>query len=286
MHSQSRFSLPPVKKRIQNPRAGRALNFGMNQSRQNVVNSLMKQGVKDPRQVLDYVNYTEDRKLVGDFTPGEVEFRMRRATQSKLLPSQQLGPNTTPPPKKQEPPFFKEGGWIQGAINPAHKGYCTPMTKKTCTGARRNFAMTMKKHHGFQKDLGGTLTTEDPTTPPSTRKNLFEKTDPTFNNQPEFDLFYKKKALKLLQTENPDKYEEYFSDNATGKDVGGGLSVLMTQYDFPQFRDNSVNYKVPIHYLSYDKPQSQQYKKDVALIDSLAKTKSRNKGGRFSKYKY
>ena len=34
-------------------------------------------------------------------------------------------------------------------LNPKHKGYCTPMTKKTCTGKRKAFAMTMKKHHGF-----------------------------------------------------------------------------------------------------------------------------------------
>lgn len=39
--------------------------------------------------------------------------------------------------------------WIQGAVNPAHKGYCTPMTKSTCTGRRKAFAKTMKKHHGF-----------------------------------------------------------------------------------------------------------------------------------------
>lgn len=44
---------------------------------------------------------------------------------------------------------FKSGGWIQKAINPAHKGYCTPMTKSTCTGRRRALAMTFKKHHGF-----------------------------------------------------------------------------------------------------------------------------------------
>ena len=38
---------------------------------------------------------------------------------------------------------FKKGGkvedknWIQKAVNPKHKGYCTPMTKKTCTPARK-----------------------------------------------------------------------------------------------------------------------------------------------------
>ena len=45
----------------------------------------------------------------------------------------------------------KKEKWIQKAINPKHEGYCTPMTKKTCTGARKRFAQTMKKKHGFHK---------------------------------------------------------------------------------------------------------------------------------------
>ena len=45
---------------------------------------------------------------------------------------------------------FKKGGstdkkWIQKAINPAHKGYCTPMTKPTCTPKRKALARTLKK---------------------------------------------------------------------------------------------------------------------------------------------
>ena len=39
----------------------------------------------------------------------------------------------------------KEGKWIQKAINPAHKGYCTPMTKPTCTPKRKALAITLKK---------------------------------------------------------------------------------------------------------------------------------------------
>jgi len=35
--------------------------------------------------------------------------------------------------------------WIKKAINPAHKWYCTPMTKKTCTKKRKNLAKTLKK---------------------------------------------------------------------------------------------------------------------------------------------
>jgi len=35
--------------------------------------------------------------------------------------------------------------WIQKAVNPKHKGFCTPMTKKTCTPKRKALARTFKK---------------------------------------------------------------------------------------------------------------------------------------------
>lgn len=44
--------------------------------------------------------------------------------------------------------------WIQHAVNPAHNGFCSPISKKTCIGRRKAFAMTMKKHHGFHADGG------------------------------------------------------------------------------------------------------------------------------------
>lgn len=34
--------------------------------------------------------------------------------------------------------------WIQGAVNPKHKGYCTPMSKKTCTPKRKALARRFK----------------------------------------------------------------------------------------------------------------------------------------------
>lgn len=46
---------------------------------------------------------------------------------------------------------YKKGGatkdknWIQKAINPAHKGYCTPESKKTCTPKRKALAHTLRK---------------------------------------------------------------------------------------------------------------------------------------------
>jgi hypothetical protein len=54
--------------------------------------------------------------------------------------------------------LLKHGGknWIQKAVNPKHKGYCTPMTKKTCTPRRKALARTFKKHHGFHQNAGNT----------------------------------------------------------------------------------------------------------------------------------
>ena len=38
----------------------------------------------------------------------------------------------------------KDSKWIQKAVNPAHKGYCTPMSKPTCTPKRKALAKTFK----------------------------------------------------------------------------------------------------------------------------------------------
>lgn len=51
---------------------------------------------------------------------------------------------------------YKKGGhWIQKAVNPKHKGYCTPMSKPTCTPRRKALARTFKKYHGFHKKQDG-----------------------------------------------------------------------------------------------------------------------------------
>jgi hypothetical protein len=39
----------------------------------------------------------------------------------------------------------KDERWIQKAVNPKHKGFCTPMTKKTCTPTRKALAKRFKK---------------------------------------------------------------------------------------------------------------------------------------------
>lgn len=48
--------------------------------------------------------------------------------------------------------LLSEKNWIQGAINPKHKGYCTPMSKKTCTPRRKALAKRFKKGGDLHDD--------------------------------------------------------------------------------------------------------------------------------------
>lgn len=64
-----------------------------------------------------------------------------------MLRSETLNTNDIPASRK-----MKDGGWIKEAINSAHKGYCTPMTKSTCTPHRKAFAIRAKNH--FKEDGG------------------------------------------------------------------------------------------------------------------------------------
>ncbi len=45
--------------------------------------------------------------------------------------------------------------FLQKAINPAHKGYCSPMSKSTCTPRRKALAKRLKKggdlYHGKKR---------------------------------------------------------------------------------------------------------------------------------------
>jgi len=82
-------------------------------------------------------------------------------------PANQGGPEPT---RKQTMDVFKDkfagrhkkGGkvdkkWIQGAVNPKHKGYCTPMTKPTCTPARKRLAKLFKSKAKKGWANGGTV---------------------------------------------------------------------------------------------------------------------------------
>lgn len=56
---------------------------------------------------------------------------------------------------------IREGKWMKGAINPAHKGYCKPMTKKTCTPQRKALARRFKKGGDLHERLYPELSEAD-----------------------------------------------------------------------------------------------------------------------------
>jgi len=58
-----------------------------------------------------------------------------KASLKKILPEKKKGGTVK----------AKDGKWIQKAINPKHKGYCTPETKATCTPKRKALAHTLRK---------------------------------------------------------------------------------------------------------------------------------------------
>lgn len=63
----------------------------------------------------------------------EREFMERQRDENKLRKGYKKGGET------------KDKKWIQKAVNPKHKGYCTPMSKPTCTPKRAALARTFKK---------------------------------------------------------------------------------------------------------------------------------------------
>ena len=126
--------------------------------------------VNTRRNVTDWHNIKEEReKLKGTFGRGtrvnvytektdpRRQFRRRnekRAVKGKDIRKRQQQMIKVKYAKKAERRAeggrigFKKGTdkkWIQKAVNPKHKGYCTPMTKKTCTPARKALARTFKK---------------------------------------------------------------------------------------------------------------------------------------------
>jgi hypothetical protein len=46
---------------------------------------------------------------------------------------------------KEVQPEITEGDWLKKAVDPDHEGFCTPMTKKTCTPKRKALAKRFKK---------------------------------------------------------------------------------------------------------------------------------------------
>jgi hypothetical protein len=73
--------------------------------------------------------------------PGEFAESRPRASRRHAQGLRPVGDHT----EYEGPSLSETKDWIQKAINPDHKGYCTPMTKETCTPARKAFAKRAKR---------------------------------------------------------------------------------------------------------------------------------------------
>lgn len=57
--------------------------------------------------------------------------------------------------EKEDEKMMKKGGWIKSAINPSHKGWCTPLSNPHCTGHRRALAIRFKHGDLHKHNYGG-----------------------------------------------------------------------------------------------------------------------------------
>lgn len=109
---------------------------------------------------------------------------------------------------------FKKGGWIQKAINPKHKGYCTPMTKSTCTPHRKALAMRFKHGDLHKKDDGGIL-------------GDLERGDLEINNQPRMTnpALWDRHNDVLRNIDNGDIFQYNGPSHAQGGIMINGMGV-------------------------------------------------------------
>jgi len=80
----------------------------------------------------------------------------------------------------------KDDNWIQKAVDPAHKGDCTPMTKDTCTPRRKALAKRFKKgieDEGVQEDLQYSTPEEDTVEYKGKVEKLKQTMDKLFNEE-------------------------------------------------------------------------------------------------------
>ena len=80
----------------------------------------------------------------------------------------------------------KDDKWIQKAVDPEHKGYCTPMTKDTCTPRRKALAKRFKKgieDEGVQEDLQYSTPEEDTVEYKGKVEKLKQTMDKLFNEE-------------------------------------------------------------------------------------------------------
>jgi hypothetical protein len=134
----------------------------------NITRLVIRKGVSDQSKVAYLVSNLFKHQTGRNADPEEVEASIERITPTGGSAELSMGsleedaykvvsPNAIDTSKEDkartiqtDPEVNETKDWIQKAVNPDHKGYCTPMSKSTCTPRRKALAMRFKKgdiHH-------------------------------------------------------------------------------------------------------------------------------------------
>lgn len=126
----------------------------------------------------------------------------------------------------------KKGGktknWIQSAVKPSHKGYCTPMSKPTCTPRRKALARTFKKMGKVRKhQFGGYLSPTPEYVLPKINFDALTQKFPSYLEQQQqpkkINTFSADEVLPIL-----DKFEGFrprvYKDGKGNLTIGHGLT--------------------------------------------------------------
>jgi hypothetical protein len=114
--------------------------------------------------------------------------------------------------------------WIQKAVNPEHKGYCTPMTKPTCTPKRKALAKRFKKGiedeaYGVPAPLGKSMA-----------KQISEEDIPLGGEQPQSGVKYRAEVTGIGENVWSGNAMEYDTEQEA-KEWLDGLSGRWFGYD-------------------------------------------------------
>ena len=140
-----------------------------------------KGGVMEKRKTYELVGINKDKERTKTLTKAQIDRLLKQANrpdkQKQAQPYLEAGRAKGKEHKEKLRKLLrkgegyvkgwigkKKGGkvdkkWIQKAVNPKHKGYCTPMTKPTCTPARKKLAQLFKRkaRTGWKKAQGGLI---------------------------------------------------------------------------------------------------------------------------------
>ena len=125
---------------------------------------VQKGGVMEKRKVYKLANKLKNKDRLTQRDIQRAEKLIKSSKTGQLLGTAKGQIDKFLKAVKKEPSLVgkKKGGkvdkkWIQKAVNPKHKGYCTPMSKPTCTPRRKALAKLFKRKAKKGWANGGTV---------------------------------------------------------------------------------------------------------------------------------